>query len=271
MFNNKLINKNNLLNSCIVFIIVIILVLIYINYVNNVNYESSRNYNTMNTMKEKFFNSPCSQYANTDNNLSNACLTEIWRNAGCTNLSVTQNYSNDGWWKFQNKNVVTNDMNLWATLADPMHANLCYGSPRITVAPTTQALTTTPRPAVLLGPPNTTTWGAWRMTPTNNPTWNSSVNLIGGSNTSGLFVVPPGTYYYGKTITLTDPTKISNAIFYIIADDNCNVYLNNVNIYFITHFAKFNFFRKNCLRDKASVVKYPHKIEKLFPKDWIRL
>ena len=41
------------------------------------------------------------------------------------------------------------------------------------------------------------------------------------------------------------------------------VYLNNVNIYFITHFAKFNFFRKNCLRDKASVVKYPHKIENI--------
>jgi hypothetical protein len=70
----------------------------------------------------------CRTYPDTYVGLPNKCLTEIWKGVGCTNLDVTNNYSNDGWWKKQSKSVVKSDMNAWATMNDDVHRNLCYGT-----------------------------------------------------------------------------------------------------------------------------------------------
>jgi len=83
--------------------------------------------------------------------------------------------------------------------------------------------------AVVLGLSNMLPWGSRQMTPNNN--WNNSAKWIGGSpkfSTTGG--VPADTYFFSKKITIADPAKINKAIFYIIADDNCDIYLNNVKI-----------------------------------------
>ena len=69
----------------------------------------------------------CSIYTDKSIGLPNECLTEMWKNVGCTNLTDTDNYSSDGLWKKKTKEKVIYDMKEYATLTDYAHRNKCYG------------------------------------------------------------------------------------------------------------------------------------------------
>ena len=93
--------------------------------------------------------------------------------------------------------------------------------------------------AVVLGPVGMSPWLKCHMTPgddpswtANNATWNSSAKWIGGAP-NFVTGVPATKYFFTKKITIVDPAKIYKAIFYIIADDNCDIYLNNVKINYL--------------------------------------
>ena len=66
----------------------------------------------------------------------------------------------------------------------------------------------------------------------NNATWNSKVKWIGG-DLKFIKEVAVGKYFFSKKITIEDPAKIYKAIFYIIVDNNCDVYLNNIKVNYI--------------------------------------
>lgn len=83
--------------------------------------------------------------------------------------------------------------------------------------------------SVELGLPGMVPWGTCNMTLLPNKQWANNTKWIGGS-ISWIDKIEPGTYYFTKTIIVIDPTKIKNAIFYIISDDGCNVYLNDIKI-----------------------------------------
>ena len=83
--------------------------------------------------------------------------------------------------------------------------------------------------SVELGLPGMVPWGKCNMTLLPNKQWINNTKWIGGSM-SWIDRIDPGTYYFTKTIIVIDPSKIKDAIFYIISDDECNVYLNDIKI-----------------------------------------
>lgn len=65
----------------------------------------------------------CSNVGDSDINLPEYCLQEIWIKCGC----ITNVLFNRKWWITQPKNVVEHDMALWANVADDEHRVGCYG------------------------------------------------------------------------------------------------------------------------------------------------
>ena len=89
--------------------------------------------------------------------------------------------------------------------------------------------TNTTKNSIEIGSVGSQPWGVCNMTISQNNKWTDNTKWIGGDSTwtNGL---NKGKYYFTKTITIIDPTKIKNAVFYIVPNDECNVYLNNVKI-----------------------------------------
>lgn len=68
----------------------------------------------------------CDQYKDTDKNLPNECLQQIWNDSGCT-TNINDAFGDEHpWWKAQTKAVVKSDMRAWATMTDATHRSHCY-------------------------------------------------------------------------------------------------------------------------------------------------
>lgn len=73
---------------------------------------------------------PCSSYKDTDVNLNDKCIENLWKKGGCPMPGIGQkNYykaSKATMTKFQ----IANDAKAWATLPDDDHRISCYGDDR---------------------------------------------------------------------------------------------------------------------------------------------
>ena len=87
----------------------------------------------------------CDQYKDTDKNLPDDCIQQIWKQSGCTNSlqnlpskegeqwdTQTPNYPNQTFWKNNTKETVIADMKKWAAL--PAGKLACYAPVPISVA-----------------------------------------------------------------------------------------------------------------------------------------
>ena len=69
----------------------------------------------------------CDQYKDTDKNLPNDCLQQIWRESGCTtNIEKVFGSEQQSFWNKRAKSEVKTDMQAWATLKDEEHQSRCY-------------------------------------------------------------------------------------------------------------------------------------------------
>jgi len=68
----------------------------------------------------------CTEFYATSNGLSQACLNQIWKDAGCT---TPGKYNKDNAWvKSKTISQISSDANAWATMTDEEHRVGCYGN-----------------------------------------------------------------------------------------------------------------------------------------------
>jgi ABC-type dipeptide/oligopeptide/nickel transport system permease component len=73
---------------------------------------------------------PCSSYKDTDVNVNDKCIENLWKNGGCpmpgTDLVNYYKANRATMTKLQ----IANDAKAWATLPDDVHRIACYGTDR---------------------------------------------------------------------------------------------------------------------------------------------
>lgn len=101
-------------------------------------------------------------------------------------------------------------------------------------ASTVQNVSESGKKAVTLGLPGMAPWGQCNMGDGNSWINQPSGNMrkitywIAGESNWITVEASSTINHFTKTITIVDKTKITSAIFYIIPDDECNVYLNRI-------------------------------------------
>jgi len=70
---------------------------------------------------------PCSGYNDTDKNISDVCITKLWKDGGCPSDGIRQiaYYKNNK--AVMTKLQISNDAKAWAMLNDIDHRTDCYG------------------------------------------------------------------------------------------------------------------------------------------------
>jgi len=79
---------------------------------------------------------PCSRYKNTDVNVNDECIENLWKNGGCPmpGTDMVNYYKANR--ATMTKLQIANDAKAWATLTDDGHRVACYGTDRSKWPPT---------------------------------------------------------------------------------------------------------------------------------------